>query len=1361
VSQIDAKIEFWRKRLLDLSKRNRLINCPAQKQGVRVSRSSIAINTPNAQLLWEQFANDTHSLEFPLDSESFITDDGNENGLDSIGNSITNQSLKETQKTLRSLMQKAKAFIEEKGLNALYLAFGFLTWKENSDKDSELRSPLLLVPVRLTQEDIFSPFVLSRHDEEIVSNHALMKKLANDFGIIIPDYADDISLNEYVEKVQSTCASMNCSISIEAELSLFSFLKINMYQDLGNNAEVIKEHPLIKAIAGDSSAIRQEPIRVVDFDHDAIKPCEVFCVVDSDSSQQDAIQLAKRGVSFVLQGPPGTGKSQTITNIIAELLSDGKRVLFVSEKTAALDVVHKRLTSSGLSSFCLILHSHNTKRRDVLDQLEASLKLAQNKARLSGDAFEKLDQLRLQRNRLNDYSRELHTIVEPIGKTVFNVNGYIASLDNIPDVLFSPRYPEAYSASGLSLRVSLLEELSRIVAEHGYHINNPWHGCTLSSITNQFRQQFMIESRTAVKAINEVLLSQDKNLSFNDCKKYCDIVNLRGKLDSERNNVRQEFKDDIFLLDGRALLSRCRTKYRGFMRIFSAEYKTDRSQIAALLKTPSKFSFLRLLSVAENLANIQSIQNEIDNLLRAINSDSNYRHDIVAGLYEQLLGPVTWFAGLFENSQQLLDMPLRDLIELINNCSNNLSCLEHYIDCREILAKAVELGIDGFIYQAAQLELSPNVIATAFEKCFYRAWLDAVLPNLRTIQKFRRLNQDDCVASFRKLDKSHMEISKAALVSKLISRLPALDAFTSEFDGLGLLKREVAKQRKLMPIRKLISSLPKLLPVLKPCIMMSPLSVSTYLGSGNYGFDTVIFDEASQVRTEDAICAIFRAKQVIIAGDSKQLPPTDFFSTSTSSNDDGIHDDDEEFDDIGAFESLLDEASLLPTKTLLWHYRSKHEHLIAFSNAKIYRGNLITFPSSVESAENVGVQYAYVSGGTYDRGGRNGNRVEAEKVAELVFEHFRTYPKRSLGVIAFGEAQQSAITDAILKKRREDPSYEHFFKDDYEEALFIKNLETVQGDERDTIIFSIGYAPDVTGKFIMNFGPLSRDGGERRLNVAITRARYNVKLVGSIQPTDIDTERTKGDGPKLLRLYIDFAINGAKAMLGEIIDNKAISFDSPFEKAIYDFLRGRGYEIATQVGCSGYRIDLAVRHPKYNGRFAIGIECDGAAYHSARTARERDRLRQAVLEDMGWKIYRVWSTAWIKDSVSEGEKLISAIEDAIACYSETIATETVKPLPMTDYLTIENRPQIPTGLPRTSYYGYKAEDIPTKDFEITMLQIVTQSYGINKEGLMKATASCYGWQRRGEVIKSRLESAYRRLLSSGRIKETDGKVEES
>ena len=457
-----------------------------------------------------------------------------------------------------------------------------------------------------------------------------------------------------------------------------------------------------------------------------------------------------------------------------------------------------------------------------------------------------------------------------------------------------------------------------------------------------------------------------------------------------------------------------------------------------------------------------------------------------------------------------------------------------------------------------------------------------------------------------------------------------------------------------MSLRNLFKSIPELILTLKPCLMMSPLSVSMFLESDAYNFDVVIFDEASQVCTEDAIGAIYRGRQVIIAGDKEQLPPTNFFNASIS-DEEFDADDEEHIDDINSYESVLDEAlSALPERTLLWHYRSRHEHLIAFSNIKIYGGNLITFPSNIDKVKDNGVEYIYVKNGIYERGCKKCNPIESKKVAEMVFEHISKFPNRSLGVVTFSQSQQHAIEIAINDLRRSNPRYEEFFNEDKEDAFFIKNLENVQGDERDTIIFSIGYGKDINGKMYMNFGPVSRNGGYRRLNVAITRAKYNIKLVGSIMSTDIDLERASSEGVKLLRSYIEFARQGMNAIENEITASESICLESPFEESVYNFLVSKGYNVATQVGCSGYRIDLAIKHPTLSGTFVLGIECDGATYHSARTARERDRLRQSVLESIGWKIYRIWSTDWIKDRNTERDKLIKAIDNAIAQYDNHI-----------------------------------------------------------------------------------------------------------
>lgn len=413
---------------------------------------------------------------------------------------------------------------------------------------------------------------------------------------------------------------------------------------------------------------------------------------------------------------------------------------------------------------------------------------------------------------------------------------------------------------------------------------------------------------------------------------------------------------------------------------------------------------------------------------------------------------------------------------------------------------------------------------------------------------------------------------------------------------------------------------------------MSPLSVATYLPRQVFSFDLVIFDEASQLLPGDAIGALLRSKQAVIFGDKKQMPPTDFFRAHVEG--------DEEESDAQDYESILDIASVyFPGPMLKWHYRSRDERLIAFSNEHFYGRELVTFPSPRLDGVDTGVSFVYVPDGVYGRGGSRTNVVEARRVAELVLEHCRTRPDLSLGVITMSIEQRDAVEEELRRLMREHPELVLPQKEEF----FVKNLETVQGDERDVIILSIGYGPSEPGGTpSLQFGPLNRSGGERRLNVAITRARYRMIVVSSMKPEQLKgiVGQARWEGPKLLAEYLEYAQRGG--MKAEIYGTGQP--ESEFEEAVRAELVKRGYQVDCQVGVSGYRIDLAVRDPDAPGRYIVGIECDGATYHSARTARDRDRIRQMVLESLGWHIVRVWSTDWIRDPVRTTNRLVEHIE---------------------------------------------------------------------------------------------------------------------
>jgi hypothetical protein len=457
----------------------------------------------------------------------------------------------------------------------------------------------------------------------------------------------------------------------------------------------------------------------------------------------------------------------------------------------------------------------------------------------------------------------------------------------------------------------------------------------------------------------------------------------------------------------------------------------------------------------------------------------------------------------------------------------------------------------------------------------------------------------------------------------------------------AILMKEAAKKRRLMPIRALLQKIPNLLVKLKPCLLMSPISVSQFLSPETAKFDLILFDEASQIVPEDAIGSIYRGKTIVVAGDNKQLPPTSFFQKSLIDDLDWDQISEEDFE---VFDSILDECLGigLPVKTLRWHYRSKHEDLIAFSNHQFYDDTLITFPAAKARHDSLGVKMVYVPNGLYDRGGKRDNPNEAEKIANLVFEHFTKYPKKTLGIVTFSIAQMEAIEEAIDRQLKEQPEFDMFFKEDRLEGFFVKNLENVQGDERDVIFFSVGYGYDQNGQMAMNFGPLNKPGGERRLNVAVTRAREKVVIVTSIKAADIDPA-AKAQGVQTCVTILNMLKKDLTFLIRPIRKRELLS-----RHWIGHCFRNSKTRLrsCSSVGCSGYKIDIGVIDPVNPGCYLLGVECDGTTYKSSNSARDRDRLREQVLKGLGWRIHRVWSPSWVARRDSEVKRLKEALEQA-------------------------------------------------------------------------------------------------------------------
>lgn len=599
-----------------------------------------------------------------------------------------------------------------------------------------------------------------------------------------------------------------------------------------------------------------------------------------------------------------------------------------------------------------------------------------------------------------------------------------------------------------------------------------------------------------------------------------------------------------------------------------------------------------------------------------------------------------FISSLLFTASDFSDMKLEELIRFAEERIDSIDLLEDWIRYRRLEEQASSLGLNKFILAIKDEDIGEYAFIDVFKKRYFTLWLDQIYKQESLLFEFDASTMNTDVTTFRKLDRNSNQLNVQRIKEKLESNRDHAINSLSHRRELQIIQAEIGKKKRHYPIRKLVNLTAPLFMELKPCLLMSPISVSQFLDASAIQFDLIIFDEASQIFSEEAIGAIVRGKQLIVVGDSKQLPPTNFFHSSTIEED---FDDDQLEDEEVTYESILDEcAHVLPPINLRWHYRSKHESLITFSNEAFYHNNLITFPSS-DNGPYLGTEFVHVEDGVYDRGGNKTNKKEAEKIANLVLEHFRGHPNQSLGVIAFSEAQASAIENELTILRNANPLFEHFFQEGAHEEFFIKSLENVQGDERDVIFLSIGYAKAANQSLHYNFGPLSKARGERRLNVAVTRAKYHMKLITSLKPHDLsDTKISNNSGLRLLKDYMQSAMDGKLPI--SMIHHAERDFDSPFEEDVYNVITDLGYKVMTQVGCSGYRIDLAVIDPLNNNKFLLGIECDGKAYHSSKVARDRDRLRQQVLEGLGWKIYRIWSQEWFKKRKFEVTRLRNYLE---------------------------------------------------------------------------------------------------------------------
>ncbi len=1367
----EERLDRWKRSLLDLSKRNRLLNLrssstaipifcpdPARLEDIIAGGKRIKLITPPER---ENAAGEPDTALYHLRTgedfaERFATEALERNEI------VANVEPKSLKKGAIELYRKAKADFEEGGTNTLFLALGMLRWRATDDITRSYRAPLIMLPVRLDRRSAKSTPYLRNHEDDPVFNLTLLQMLRQDFQIYLPGLEGELPQDDHGinvpriwEIVRSRIRDVEGFEVVEdVVLSTFSFAKYLMWKDLADRTEKLKISPFVHHIidtprepyVGGASFI--DPCTT----DQKIEPSAIMAPLNADSSQIVAIHASGKNGDFVLEGPPGTGKSETIGNIIAHNLGLGHRVLFVSEKMAALDVVYRRLNACGLGDFCLELHSAKANKRAVLDQLGAAWE--KREANSVEEWQQKAEQLGKIRNQLNGLVAALHTQGpgglsprDAIGRSLRYGDVHPLKLDWERDPTGAGQAPTPQALTDLKdVAKRLGQQFSRLQPEDLTAFKEiaqtDWSYAWQSGIVEAARALVLSLEELKIRRcrFSERLNIVDAGTDLGETAAMAELAklipecvenNLRFALEPEgrdtldilenlilqleqycdrRQELIAEYPDDrISIASIKDWLSEWKSAETKFWPLNKFARRTLRKTMWVGLDTPKarapapEQDLETLLLLAEQKDELVKLEKTLPQgtgwrgldtdaaqisqslqagrkLREAVTRLSNFDRDYVetrshfakvlcdgrdrleAGMpiaaaaldFDQSLQTFNERRSRFLSASRDTDQEHdigTDLDELgraagavVERKSRLNTWCAWVAVCRDARASGLGVMVLALEMGAVTHDQTVEVFLTAYAK-----WLAPILIDIHPeLTRFSSVQHEDLIQTFRKIDKEFAEFTSDYIRAELSGEVPARDQGGTG-PGYGVLSRELHKKIRHKPVRQLVTEMGDALTTLTPCLMMSPLSVAQFLPAEIEAFDLVVFDEASQITVPDAVGAIARGKRCIVVGDPKQMPPTRFFERGA---------EDDENEEARDLESILDEAlaARVPLHRLTGHYRSRHESLICFSNHAYYEGALVTFPSA--DTRDTAVSFQRVDG-IYARGRSRTNEIEAKAVVAEVVRHLNdpTKNRLSIGIVTLNSEQQRLIEDLLDQKRHADPELEKFFmsstgdtNNKFREPVFVKNLETVQGDQRDVILLSVGYGPTEPGAktMAMNFGPLNRQGGERRLNVAITRATTEVVVFASFDASMIDLTRTSAEAVKDLKHYIDFAARGPVALGEAIRVVSSNNYDSDFEMAVAEALRKLGWTVRTQIGVSKFRIDLGIVHPDAPGGFLAGIECDGATYHSSPSARDRDRVRHIILEQLGWNLFRVWSTDFFLDpkaSITALDEKLKALLD--------------------------------------------------------------------------------------------------------------------
>lgn len=1299
----------WERKLLDLSLRNNLLN-------LRYTKNLIPLSIYDLSVVEDMLA----------DGNDFVISSGEDFILKTYPDEINFSNLHEVEHlrefleskkqlfspmyslalkdSIVSLYRASKSSIEENGANTLFLAMGLMSWIDPKSTDKTRYAPLVLIPIEMIRKSFMEGYIIRQREEDIMVNTTLIEMLKQDFGIKI-EGLDPLPTDEHgldLLKVFSTFEQAiqkqpDWQVLPSACLGIFSFSQFVMWNDLRTRSQELAKNKIVKSLMDGKLSWQAEPMAT----GEKILNRQALVPIPTDASQLFAIESATDNRSFVLHGPPGTGKSQTITGIIANALAQGKTVLFVAEKMAALSVVQKRMERLGLGSFCLELHSNKAKKKDVLAQLLQAAQATSNHN--PQDYLKFAEQAAQMRKDVDHYAESLHKIRSSHFSFYEMMNRY-QSLTSFPCIELGESYVLSVTKEAYQNHLLSIQEFCAMTKALGDVTTDPLRWIARSNYTPDLKQMLLLPSQKYVESaqslqssirslqppfpINSIADAERlnllleafeqwnhipdswSNLDKGDLDKLDELLKYSQQIQQSKEELLQNWREDFLSQDAHSMRQEWEEQNKkGLIGRFFGQHKMVKEISAFSYKKMDKSAIEHALSLLEELQKTQGqftdLYQRYQTYLPLNEKDPDWQKISVClpqamASYETLQSledahsiRKSWnlqgirFADLRQILQSFLQhrRPMEDLTGIHPLQSDNY--LQEQIDFGQALQSKSDYIREWMQYNAKREELEKlglssvaqashqihaDQLVVAYEHGLFKQLISHILSEDEVLKNFSGVSFNEKIAQFAALNKELEEQTKKEIFYRLASRVPNFTKEASQNSELGILQRAFRSNARGLSIRKLFGQIPSLLPRLCPCMLMSPISCAQYLDVDHAPFDLVVFDEASQLSTSKAVGVLARGKEAIIVGDPNQMPPTSFFS-NMALDEENLQEED--------LESILDDclALSMPQTHLLWHYRSRHESLIAFSNHAFYENKLYTFPSANDQERMVRL---VESKGVFERGGSRTNPIEAQQVVAEIIRRFEdpALRQQSLGVVTFNISQQSLIENLL------EDAYAHNAELDAwanhrEEALFVKNLENVQGDERDVILFSIGFGPDKEGKTYMNFGPLNQEKGWRRLNVAVTRSRKEMLVFSSLAPEDIDLSKTQSRGVAALREFLEYAQSGKLS--------KASFEKESFEGIalhIRQFLKEYGYEVHYQVGHSKFKIDVAVLDRNSKEQYILGIMLDGMPYKDARTTEDRELAPISVLKGLGWNIHRMWSMDYYENPQKELQKLLDCLQNA-------------------------------------------------------------------------------------------------------------------